>query len=228
MYHYAGNNPVKYTDPDGNAIHPFVFVAIGIAVEIGVMMLPKLHNDGFLFFDNSQPQRIGGYYNFYESFTSNKILCNIDSLRTDFKNSKGLTSSIWLWKGNYNLLFNGGWHNGAEVGAYDPHGGADDSMLESVSFTLTDKTTKKSVNRSVAGQYWTNRFDTGKSTPANLILTATLNFNNEADAESYCNALMKGFDNERSNQYFESLGRNQRSVNFSATRNGKTVEVIFE
>lgn len=32
MYHYAGNNSIKYTDPDGNAIHIVVGAAIGAAV----------------------------------------------------------------------------------------------------------------------------------------------------------------------------------------------------
>lgn len=204
---------------------------IEVAVGTGLAMLPKSDTRGFMYFDNFQPQRIGGYCNFYETFTSNNFVCNIDSLRTDFTNSKGTKSSIWLWKGNYNLVFNGGWHVGAEVGVYGPLGGADDSMLESVSFTLKDKISNKSVDRSVAGQYWTNRFDKGKAIPSNLTLTATLNFNNEADAESYCNALNEGLRRNKSkasNQYFESVGRDSRNVNFSAKQNGKTVTVIFE
>ena len=100
-------------------------------------------------------------------------------------------------------------------------------MLESVSFTLTDKATGKSVDRTVTGEYWTNRFDKGKANPANLILTATLKFKNEADATSYYNALREGEKND-SNQYFESVGRNPQNVNFSAMQNGKMVTVIFE
>ena len=138
LYHYAGNNPVKYTDPDGKiVIVPIVI--IGVAIATGYKMLPKHHSDGFLYFDNTQPQRVGGYYNPYENFTSNNVCCNIDSLRTDFRNSLGKKSSIWLWKGNYNMVFNGGWHVGAEVGAYGSHGGADDNMFTAVSFELKNK-----------------------------------------------------------------------------------------
>ena len=90
---------------------------------------------------------------------------NIDTLRTDFENSSGETSSIWLWKGNYNMVFNGGWHIGAEIGAYGNYGEADDSMFKSVSFELIDKNTGKFVSRSVDGKYWTNRFDKGKCNP---------------------------------------------------------------
>ena len=32
LYHYAGNNPVKYTDPDGQAIHILVGAGIGVAI----------------------------------------------------------------------------------------------------------------------------------------------------------------------------------------------------
>ena len=221
LYHYASNNPIKYTDPDGEFILLF-----GIALVVGLLMLPQRHKDGYLYFDNWQPQRLGGYYNFYETFTSNDIVCNIDSLRTDFTNSSGKKSSVWLWKGNYNMVFNGGWHIGAEVGAYGPHGGADDKMFESVSFSLFNKETGESVDREVAGKYWTNRFDKGKCNPSNLILTAKLTFKNEDDAKAYYEALCEGQKTDGPNTYFRS--KEDNIVDFKATRDGKTVTVIFE
>lgn len=149
---------------------------------------------------------------------------NIDTLRTDFENSSGETSSIWLWKGNYNMVFNGGWHIGAEIGAYGNYGEADDSMFTSVSFELTDKNTGKSVSRSVDGKYWTNRFDKGKCNPSDLVLTGTLNFKNEKDAKAYCDAV----NGKNNNQYFNSLGRGKNDYSVSATVNGNTVKVTFE
>lgn len=220
LYHYGANNPVKYTDPDGE----FISVFIGCAIAVGIFMLPRRHDEGYLYFDNWQPQRMGGYYNPYEFFTSNNVCCNIDSLRTDFTNSKEKSSSIWLWKGNYNMVFNGGWHTGAEIGAYGPNGGADDSMLASVSFELKNKKTGETVSRIVNGQYWTNRFDKGECTPSDLVLTGTLNFKNEKDAKSYCDAV----NNRNSNQYFNSKGREPDSYNAKATCSEKTVTVIFE
>ncbi len=222
LYHYAGNNPVKYTDPDGRIAFVPALI-IGVAVTTGLLMLPCHHPEGFLYFDSWQPQRLGGYYNFYENFTSNNVCCNIDSLRTNFTNSAGKKSSIWLWKGNYNMVFNGGWHIGAEVGTYGPHGGADSDMLESVFFTLTDKSTGNSVSRFTFGKYWTNRFDKGRCIPKNLTLVAKLNFKNEKDAEAYYNAV-----NKHNNEYFNSVGRNKNDYSIFAEKDGKTITVTFE
>ena len=34
LYHYAGNNPVKYTDPDGKALHVAIGALLGAAVSV--------------------------------------------------------------------------------------------------------------------------------------------------------------------------------------------------
>ena len=163
-------------------------------------MLPK-QGDGFLYFDNTQPQRLGGYYNIYETFTSNNFVCNIDSVRTDFSDSNGETSSIWLWKGDYNMFFNGGWH------IYCRN-------------TLSDKN-GDIISRSVDGQYWTNGFVPGKKTPSELTLSATLVFKNENDAKAYCDAA------NGKNTEFLSNKRTDNSF-ITATQNEKTVNILFE
>ena len=217
LFNYSNNNPIKYVDPNGK--NPVAAAIVISAIYTGYKMLPK-QGDGFLYFDNTQPQRLGGYYNIYETFTSNNFVCNIDSVRTDFSDSNGETSSIWLWKGDYNMVFNGGWHTGAEVGAYDRNGRADDTILESVSFTLSDKN-GDIISRSVDGQYWTNGFVPGKKTPSELTLSATLVFRNENDAKAYCDAA------NGKNTEFLSNKRTDNSF-ITATQNEKTVNILFE
>ena len=59
-------------------------------------------------------------------------------------------------------------------------------------------------------------------------MTATLNFKDEADAKAYASVLSKGLGDDTGNRYFNSKGREDNSVNFSVSRSGKTVNVIFE
>jgi len=190
-YNYSNNNPLKYSDPNGD----IPFFAIGIAV--GIAMLPR-QGDGFLYFDTWQPQFLGGYINLYEKLTSNNLVCNSDSLRTDFKRFDGSTASIWIWKGDYNLVFNGGWHTGAEIGVYNDIllNFGTNKILKSASFTLTDEDGNEIMSRSLAGKWWINSFVKGKGTgatngangdPSSMKISVTLDFYYTSDAISFFN-----------------------------------------
>jgi len=232
VYNYSNNNPVTYTDPDGNS--PIIPALIGIA------MLPK-KGDGFLYFNTNQPQYLGGYNNKWENFTSNNRVCNIDSLRTDFKRANGKNASIWLWKGDYNMTFNGGWHTGAEIGAYNNFGFGDDSILKSASFSLKDSNGNVMTSRSLEGKHWVNSFVKGNGTgktngangnPSSMWMSATLEFNDAADAESYHDALVNG--GTRNNTFLPSINRSgsNRDTNDYTIRNpsinGNTVTFDYQ
>jgi hypothetical protein len=205
--------------------------------EYGNMMRPK-HGNGFLYFDNTQPQRHGGYNRFYETVTSNEIVCDIDSIKTDFINTWGRVSSVWLWKGDYNMVFDGGWHIGAEVGVYT-NGLADDNIFKSVSWELINNIEIASIkhmpiiSRTLNGQYWINAFVKGQiGAASNLILEATIDFINIGDAINYETAL-KTQNISRLN-YFSSNtpagdNRNPREVILRCLgRNNSTVRVYFK
>ena len=46
LYHYAGNNPVKYTDPDGRFLHIVIGAAIGGTVAAAVSAATQYAKDG--------------------------------------------------------------------------------------------------------------------------------------------------------------------------------------
>ncbi len=102
-------------------------------------------------------------------------------------------------------------------------------IICSVSFQLKNKNTGEVVSRTVDGQYWTNRFDKGKCSPSDLVLTGTLTFKNENDAKAYCDAVNTGLlTADSKNKYFNSVNREAENVKINATRNGNVVTVNFE
>jgi hypothetical protein len=215
-YNYSNNNPVKYADPDGE-IPVLAGVGIGIAVVAGVTavllkMLPQ-KGDGYLYFTKNQPQRLGGYRNWYEAFTSNNKLCNIDSLRVDFTRANGKKASIWLWKGDYNMVFNGGWHTGGEIGAYNAFGFGDDSIIKSAFFSVVDANGNVIATIRFEGGHWINTFVQGdgdgstngaNGDPSSMTMRGGIEFHNAEDAERFYRSLKYG----RNNRFFSSRDRN--------------------
>jgi RHS repeat-associated protein len=99
VYHYAGNNPVKLIDSDGEAILGYEYDK----VQVIFYMTPDTL------------QKYFGYYDFYEKHSNDRFLFRIDSLHIGFE-SGGETYFIRAWKGNY-------WGaDGGEMGIYSGEG----------------------------------------------------------------------------------------------------------
>jgi RHS repeat-associated protein len=222
-YNYSNNNPVKYVDPDGN--NPI------IAVQIARAMLPK-QGDGFLYFDTNQPQYLGGYNNSYERFTSNNMVCNIDSLKINFRRVDGRMASIWLWKGDYNMVFNGGWHTGGEIGAYNGFGFGDDSIIKSASFSLEDANGNVITSRSLDGKHWINSFVKGNGDgstngangdPSSMTMRGEIEFNDVKDAKRFYRSIKR----EAYRRFFSSMNGNGQ-YRVSSKRDGNKVTFEFQ
>jgi len=123
----------------------------------------------------------------------------------------------------------GGWHTGAEIGAYNEKGFGDNGILKSASFSLTDANGNVITSRTLDGKYWVNSFVKGNGTgktngangnPSSMSMFATLEFNNSDDAASYFNAIESG---DRSNRFFPSANGNGNYEIRNPSLNGSTV-----
>jgi hypothetical protein len=220
-----------------------LFIVAGL---ITLNMRPNVKKDAdnrdYLYFDKTQLQRIGGYRNSYENFTTNELVCDIDSLKTTIKNTKGKETDIWLWKGDYNMMGSYGWCKGAEVGAYTKKN-ADFTIFESVSWILKERLDIVGSHdelvllrlEDVRKEFWVNGFVRGKNEVAsNLILDVSITFKETGDAINYAKTLSEGFESDN-NSYFPSNlangeDRSNETVRFdkNVRIKGKTVNVIFQ
>ena len=224
VYHYAGNNPVKYVDPDGET--PSSWISSWMA---------EPDPQGGKSISVNAPQRTGGYSIFYEYFTRNDQVCNIDSVLFSFRNTEGNNIQLWFWKGNYNLVDKGTWdesmaislewHIGGEIGTYNGSPGfavAYDGAVSSMSYSLYNEGSNTPfLERTNNGDFWLNGFYPGQAgNTGNIVMKGSITFNNTADAISF----MRSYNN-RGGLYFPS---NNNEPHFDAVRIGATVDFVFQ
>lgn len=143
MYHYAGNNPVKYTDPDGNfdkeSFRDFVHNIIANPYAVSYAQNGIFPNETFGFsFDSSEGvfhttfdcwQSLGGYNDFYDKVFD--LATSMEAVKFEFS-SGGEDYCLWGWKGDYLNL-----GAGCEMGLYRKA----DGKLGQAGHYLADKKT---------------------------------------------------------------------------------------
>ena len=129
LYHYSGNNPVKYSDPDGNDFKDMTRKFTHFASNMSGLV-EKSQNGTFpnetvgFFFDSSEGvyhttfdcwQSVGGYNDLYDGVFD--LTTSMQAEKFEFS-SGGADYCLWGWKGDYLNL-----GAGCEMGLYKKAGG---------------------------------------------------------------------------------------------------------
>ena len=89
LYHYAGNNPVKYTDPDGRDAGLIFYIAQLYSYDFKNHVIYTIHHSF---------QQGFGYFDIYDD-VARKVF-GIDCLDLQFQSGKS-EYHIQAWKGHY-------------------------------------------------------------------------------------------------------------------------------
>jgi hypothetical protein len=206
VYHYAGNNPVKYTDPDGEwvAYNP----ETGLTSGWGHYGFP----------------RIFGYFNIYDAL-SYGLGFSIHGTKLNLGDT-----TLRLWKGNYGLFGAGG-----EIGLYNSWGKSlnknelAERGIESTSMELYHVKDGLIASRTEGGNgkkpsFWTTAFTLLRfSMKKNLYSINTITFSNEKAAHKFASGLDDAINEMRNGiDYFKN-----KNISIDYKVEGKSVIIYY-
>lgn len=211
LYHYGANNPVKYTDPDGNdikdVVHPIA--ANPISVVLAQKGIFPNETTGFSYdsntglyhatFDCWQGNMFDGYIGYNNLY--DKVFdtgTSMEAVRFDFS-SDGKDYTLWGWKGDYLNL-----GAGCELGIYEKASGIAGSLGHfkvnkdlAMDMQATLTLNGKNVGSFSGKHWWATSFNPNVQNAKAVDLKAQFSVNFENNKQLYSDFKNKWEDDKR-------------------------------
>ncbi|MDR1877133.1 MAG: DUF4474 domain-containing protein [Flavobacteriaceae bacterium] len=208
VYHYAGNNPVKYTDPDGRE---------------------AIHGGRYPGFSEDAPQAQIPYWDIWDAMSLGLGFI-INGTKLDFG-----SGYLRLWKGDYNNVVAHGFGGaGGEIGFYDYNNmiikGAELSKL--IGLENSSMQVYLKGNNLLIAEYselsgWVTAFNvTTSAHPNSMYMISEFTFSDDDRAEKFANnirrSILSGKETGMAEHYYWNAGEK-----ISVSQNGREVTVTW-